>query len=319
MTPREVAGRRPRALVPLGARTRTEAILGYASNLEDVTEVREGDKRYWVIGAGDANLVHVPPGAETAQQTFDHLLRTGVAPVLRGLGLKGSGRRFHWDRGQSRLGWVSFKRWWPYSRSIFEFTINLAVARTLTEPGYWSERIGSYLPEVEDTWWSVPVGAVTDDLLADLVGSLRDHGLVALEAAMDEAEHPPDPPRPMRPRPPLPSVDQMFPLAYVPASLEAAFEDMASDDLRVRSTALRAAYQHAPEDPRLVPVLTSMIRDDASPARRATATTMLGFVSCEPGVSLSVFHRVLDEDESLGVRIAARHAIRTVERRYEGS
>ncbi len=88
----EQAARRSCALVPLGARTRTEILLGYARSVTNVTEVREGDKQYWVIGAADAGRAQLSPGTETAQQTFDRLLRTGVAPVLRGLGLKGSGR-----------------------------------------------------------------------------------------------------------------------------------------------------------------------------------------------------------------------------------
>jgi hypothetical protein len=312
----EQAGRRPRHLVPLGAQTRTEILLGYARSVTNVTEVREGDKQYWVIGAADGNIAQVSPGAETAHETFDRLLRTDVAPVLRGLGLKGSGRHFHWDRGQSRLGWVSFQRSKLTTRAKFEFTINLAVARTRTGPGYWSGGIGSFLPEVEDTWWSLPAGAATDDLLSDLVDSLRDHGLVALQAAMDEAEHPPDPPRPIRPRPPLISIDKIR-RGYVPASLEAAFEDVSSDDVMVRGTALRAAYQYAPEDPRLVPVLASTVREDLSPFQRQMATTMLGFVPCEPAVSLPVFNRALDEDENLDVRIAARQAIHTVEHRYQ--
>ncbi len=71
-----------------------------------------------------------------------------------------------------------------------------------------------------------------------------------------------------------------------------------------------------PTDPRLVPVLVSMVSDD-NWFQRTTATTMLGFVPCEASVSLPVLHRVLAEDEALDVRIAARHAIHTVECRYQ--
>lgn len=315
MVPKQVAGRLPRAVVPLGAWTRPEVILGHRDSVTDDTEVREGDEQLWVIRTDEANLAQVPSGAETAQQTFDRLLRTGVAPVLRGLGLKGSGRHFHLDRGQLNLGWVSFQGGKYNSRVVVDFTINLTVARTLSGLQHWRKRIGSFFPDVEDTWWRVPAGADTDDLLADLVDSISDHGLVALVAAMDEVEHPPDPPRPLRR--PLPSVGHLFQL-YVPASLEVAFTDVTSADASIRGLALRALYQYARTDARLVPILTSAIRDDASPFIRAAATTMLGFVPCDATVSLSVFHRVLDQDEDLNVRIAARHAIRTVERRYEG-
>jgi hypothetical protein len=309
MAPNEAAGRRPRALVPLGATTPTEVILGYMNGRTDVAEVRAGTERF---RAQDGNVPQLPLGGETAQQTFDRFLRSDLAPALRRLGLKGSGRHYHWDRGQSNLGWVSFQGGKYNSRAMVEFTINLTVARTLSGVQHWWNRIGSFLPVVADTWWRVPAGAATEDLLVDLVDSISDHGLVALEAAMDEVEHPRVPPRSIRR--PLPSRDHPFQV-YVPASLDAAFEDVSSDDAFVRGGALRVIYQYAPTDPSLVPILTSMLNDEG-PFERATAATMLGFVPCEPDVSLFDLHRALDEDEHRNVRIAARHAIRTVEHRY---
>jgi hypothetical protein len=144
--------------------------------------------------------------------------------------------------------------------------------------------------------------------------AIRDHGLVALEPAMYEAEHRPDPPRPLRPRMP-PGQWQPGQRPYVPAKLEAAFNDVARSDAAVRSRALRAIYDHAPADPRLVPVLVELATGPDGPPVRATAVTMLTFVPCDAVVSLPVLYRALAEDEDLDVRIAARHGIYTVEQR----
>jgi hypothetical protein len=92
------------------------------------------------------------------------------------------------------------------------------------------------------------------------------------------------------------------PTPYVPASLEAALDDVTRPDAAVRSRALRAIYDHAPADPRLVPVLVAMATGPDGPSVRAMAVTMLAFVPCGPSVSLPVLHRALAEDEDLDVR-----------------
>lgn len=64
---------------------------------------------------------------------------------------------------------------------------------------------------------------------------------------------------------------------------------------------------------RLVPVLVAMATGPDGPHVRAMAVAMLAFAPCPASVSLPVLRRAVAEDEDLGVRIAARHAIHTVE------
>jgi hypothetical protein len=85
---------------------------------------------------------------------------------------------------------------------VFEFTIGLTVPRGFTGRRFWAGHIGKFVPDVDLTSWRLPARAPTGDLLTDVMAAIRDHGLVALEAAMYEAEHRPDPPRPLRPQMP---------------------------------------------------------------------------------------------------------------------
>ncbi len=251
-----------------------------------VREVSTGQGRYWTV-----ELPEVPPDAEPAQQVFARLIRDGVAPELRKHGLKGSRTVFSWDRGLSRLGWVEFQKH-AYAPLPVGFTINLAVARSKPgaarrpgggpDPGYWGERIGYFLPEVADVWWSVPAGATTHELLADLLAVLQGHGLVALEEAMEETEHPPGP------APPLPAQRR-----HLPGDVF-------------------ALYHSAPGDPHLLTALLPVLCHDHR------AATMLAFVPCDSSVSLPALRAALAESPYLDVRVAVRHAIRTITRRDEG-
>jgi len=65
----------------------------------------------------------LPPGAETAPQTYTRFLRNGLAPAMRTLGLKGSGGRFHLARGALK-GTFDFQKSVHNTKGLVEFTIN---------------------------------------------------------------------------------------------------------------------------------------------------------------------------------------------------
>lgn len=136
----------------------------------------------------------LPPGAETAQETYARFLREDLAPRLRAQGLKGSGGHFHLDRGDLK-GSFGFQKSTHDTKALVEFTINVDARHVPDHQAFWGDRIGLLLPEYEDTWWLVPAGADTTDLLADVLEAITDYALVAMQAAMELYQHPPDPGR----------------------------------------------------------------------------------------------------------------------------
>ncbi|MDQ5821800.1 MAG: DUF4304 domain-containing protein, partial [Actinomycetota bacterium] len=109
----------------------------------------------------------------TAQETYREMIKAQLAPGLRALGFKGSGRSYelpcpdHW----AMLGLQGSK--WSDSGEA-SFTVNLlVVSRSVWErervevshrgpkpnpnqlPGRfaWWKRIGKVMPECEDKWW----------------------------------------------------------------------------------------------------------------------------------------------------------------------
>jgi Domain of unknown function (DUF4304) len=140
----------------------------------------------------------------TAQETYRRMLKTQLAPGLRELGFKGSGRSYelpcpdHW----AMLGLQGSK--WNDSSEVL-FTINLlVVSRSVWEreraqdsylgakpkPNYmygtfaWWERIGSLMPEREDKWWTVNAGMDTEDLSREVLLAVESYGLPAMRAQL---------------------------------------------------------------------------------------------------------------------------------------
>jgi hypothetical protein len=132
------------------------------------------------------------------------MLKTQLAPGLRELGFKGSGRSYelpcpdHW----AMLGLQGSK--WSDSSEV-EFTINLlVVSRSVWEreraqapylgtkptPNYmygpfaWWERIGSLMPERESKWWTVNAGMDTEDLSREVLLAVESYGLPAMRAQL---------------------------------------------------------------------------------------------------------------------------------------
>lgn len=114
--------------------------------------------------------------AETAQDTWDRLVRQHLRPTLRKMGWRGSGNRWEIPDEHS-FGLLGLQKSRRSSREEISFTINLSVVskesweawrslrgegeRALPHPGIayarsdWSSRIGRLLPDARDTWWSV--------------------------------------------------------------------------------------------------------------------------------------------------------------------
>lgn len=254
------------------------------------------------------------PGSETAQETFNSFLKDRLAPSLRSLGFKGSGSGYRLDRGDYR-GTLGFQKDRHSTRAVVGFTINVSAGHQPTKTGYWGGRIGQLMPEFADLWWRVPHGADTDDLLSDVVASIRDYALVALEAVLHDPEFPPDPDR-LWPRtfgpdpvysgrrdPPHLQAEPLF-------GLEAAFSALNGSDYRDRFRAMDYIYRNAPNDHRVVPALISSLEREPRTYSRETAALFLAFVPCEdPSAVESALLVAATEDEDLGVRLNARYAL----------
>ena len=104
-------------------------------------------------------------------------VRDRFAPALRELGFKGSGNRYHVGFGD-RVGYLGIKRHPGNTRVHVNFTVALAADS-------WWDELGHVLPEHRNVWWRLPAAANTDELLDDLVSSIREYGLPALQAAVE--------------------------------------------------------------------------------------------------------------------------------------
>ena len=145
-----------------------------------------------------------PPSVRTAQDTYNEMMKASVAPGIRALGFKGSGRNYelpsprHW----AMLG---FQRSAFSDATVVRFTINVLVVqravweKTRTEKSHlpprptantfcgtfvWQHRIGDLPPGSEDLWWRVAAGADTDELAAAVLWAVKDYALPAMREQM---------------------------------------------------------------------------------------------------------------------------------------
>jgi hypothetical protein len=132
------------------------------------------------------------------------MVKTQLAPRLRDLGFKGSGRNYdlqcpdHW----ALLGLQS-SRW--NDASEVSFTVNLLVVsreaweREVVErpfigpkptanehPGVfaWTKRLGTLMPEGEDKWWPVSAGKNTSEVVQEVLEAIELYGLPAIARAV---------------------------------------------------------------------------------------------------------------------------------------
>jgi hypothetical protein len=133
---------------------------------------------------------------ETAQEAFAAMLRDGIAPALRRLGLRGSGSAFTLPDDRHWL-MVGLQKSLSSDRESVRFTVNLTVA----DKAAWTEafarypwlgrhpsgnsrypvgevkRIGSLTPTRTDLWWEVRPRASSDAVAAAVVAAIAAHGL----------------------------------------------------------------------------------------------------------------------------------------------
>jgi hypothetical protein len=138
----------------------------------------------------------------SAQETFVSMLRDDIAPALRGMGFKGSGRSYRLDDEACfiQLGFQSSK----YSTGdAVSFTINLSVVgkeawnrareehphfsiRPAPNTYYgkfsWWRRIGSLMPGGQDQWWIIAAGQPTAPIAGEVVDAIREFGIPAVLA-----------------------------------------------------------------------------------------------------------------------------------------
>ena len=144
----------------------------------------------------------------SAQDAFKLMVRDGIAPALRGLGLQGSGQSFalrsdtHW----ALLGFQKSRQ--PYADSV-KFTVNITVvAREIWEvwrkasphlparphanvsygpgsrqldpevrAGYWQQRIGVLMPARNDYWWEIQADSDTTHVAQEVTAAIRDYAI----------------------------------------------------------------------------------------------------------------------------------------------
>jgi len=135
-------------------------------------------------------------------------MRDVLGPLLRELGLRGSGRQYslpsetHW----ALIGLQTSK--WSTAKSV-EFTVNVTVVardawlrwrelepyndeRPLANVSYgpvprgmdpalgatyWHERLGQLMPEHRDRWWELQAGRDSTSVARDVATAIRDHAL----------------------------------------------------------------------------------------------------------------------------------------------
>jgi Domain of unknown function (DUF4304) len=139
----------------------------------------------------------------TAPEMYRVLLRDRVAPALRAMGFKGSGRLYKLDDGQcfARLGFQASRY---NTLGEVRFAINLCVvgrrswaeAReradhlpevpqvgvyygTYAEPGF-SARLGNLFPDPVDHWWTIRREEPAEAVAEEVIAAVRDYGLPAL-------------------------------------------------------------------------------------------------------------------------------------------
>jgi hypothetical protein len=218
----------------------------------------------------------------TAQAEFSSLLRNEVAPKLRALGFKGSGLQFQLKNGDC-VGELSFQKSKWNTKSVVEFTVNLNAMHVPTKRG-WSSRLGFLMADLDDTWWILPAGSLTQPLLDDLIGAIRTYGVVALQVSADEFESTP------------------------PKQWPRAFD--VDGSASPRWTKAWQLFHTTREDPVLLHSLLDLLETERSSHARGTTATMLAFVVPEQPAPVSdALAASASEDESLYVRIMARYAL----------
>jgi Domain of unknown function (DUF4304) len=132
------------------------------------------------------------------------MIKTQLAPGLRSLGFKGSGRNYELP-DPDYWAMLGFQASMYSDRMEVRFAINLLVVSRETweretasrsylgaKPGAnwgpgpfaWWERLGILMPDGGDKWWRVKAGQNTDELARELIDAIERYGLPAMRARM---------------------------------------------------------------------------------------------------------------------------------------
>ena len=138
----------------------------------------------------------------TAQETYDWMMKSQIAPRLRALGFKGSGQSYelpspdHWVMlGFQKSQWsdaadvrftvnvlVVSRELWDEQRKERAYLPARPTANRLWGEFVWQRRIGRLLPAGEDIWWEVKPGMPTEQVADIVLRAVEDHALPAVRA-----------------------------------------------------------------------------------------------------------------------------------------
>jgi hypothetical protein len=132
-----------------------------------------------------------------ASERFASWLSTDIGPPLRTQGFTKSGFNFHL-RAPEGWGVVNFQKSQWGSRNLTKFTVNLGVALDKLAPIFdrdptkkppaslchWSSRIGTLIHPDRDTWWSVDDRTDLQGLTAEILPTLMERALPAIDARL---------------------------------------------------------------------------------------------------------------------------------------
>ena len=140
----------------------------------------------------------------TAQETYNEMLKTAIAPGLRSIGFKGSGQNYrlpsddHWamlgfqKSTSSDAGHVRFtvnvlvvsRSKWDAVRAESPHLPERPTATTFWGTFVWQKRIGDLLSGGEDLWWEIEAGVDPSGLADAVVWAVRDSVLPAMHRQM---------------------------------------------------------------------------------------------------------------------------------------
>jgi len=230
------------------------------------------------------------------------MMREQIVPALREIGFSGPARTLKYGRGD-RQGTIRFQKDGRSVRhQLMPFTANVNYIA-----GYG--RIFELMPvPTLDTWWEVNGGQPTAAVAASVVDAMDGYLIPAIEAALDD---PADPPAD---DPDYGDTDEVDPVAWLlqPAGTEddSEFADLASSDFLSRFEAARYLAVNASDDPRTVTAVIDRLQRDPHPEmRRLVASRVLPLFPRDQRV-LAALQAAADNDDSYGVRWAARYALR---------
>lgn len=137
----------------------------------------------------------------TAQEAFAELVRVHIAPGLRRLGFKGSGRAFqmpdesrwiqlgiqrsvHSDGREIRFtvnAQIADRRAWDALRSERAYLPQRPAPNTRYDPSLWQQRIGLLMPDRRDRWWDLTPATDLERLGSELVTAITTYVMPAIQ------------------------------------------------------------------------------------------------------------------------------------------